>query len=194
MKRLIIAIDCDDVLVRTTQYIVDKYNEEYNTSVRLGSAHAPGNLEWSAGGEEVHRRIDSIQLSEAYGQLAPTAQAVDAVSELAGSHELHLITSRAKGIESVTQRMIDKYFSHCFTSVKHVGYGISKEATCRRVNAEVLIDDNLKHLLSAQTVGISNLLWFGHYPWQDRSVVPEGISVVSGWTQVVEHITRLSHE
>lgn len=193
MKRLVIAIDCDDVLVPCTEYLVHEYNRLFGTQISLGAAHVFTVDTWGAEREEVHRRLDAIQLSDEYAQIIPHAKAIGSVERLASSHELHMVTARPEVIMGVTQRMIDRYFPNCFTSVHHVGPTGNKGDECVALRADVLIDDSLKHLLGAQTAGIANLLWFGHYPWQDRSVVPGGISVVSGWTHVAERITRLSH-
>ncbi len=188
MKRLVIAIDCDDVLVASTRFIIDTYNKAYDTSVQLQSAHVSGNPDWQAERDEVHRRIRVIQLSEGYGQLAPSSQAIEAINQLAAQHEIHLVTARSQEIAAVTQQMVDLYFPNCFTSIEHTGFNTSKEKACLAIGAQLLVDDNLKHLLASQSVGVESLFWFGDYPWQDKSILPRGITATRSWPDVLKQV------
>lgn len=194
MKRLVIAVDCDDVLVASTKFLVEAYNQRYGTLVQLESAYLSGNPDWAAKREEVHRRINAIQLSDEYGSIAPSSEAIEAIGNLADNHELHLVTARAPKIKAVTDRMINDYFPDCFKSIEHVGFNTSKSQTCLNIGADILIDDNLKHLQEAKAADISHLLWFGDYQWQDRTAGAVGITVVRTWPEVADVVSRLSHE
>lgn len=191
-SRLIIAIDCDDVLVPSTHAIVDEYNRRYGTQVSYERSHETGNEEWGASRDQTKHRIHEIQLSEEYGAIEPFADAVDAVSRLAQQHELHLITARDGKLLDVTVTMIDKFFPNCFTSLEHVGFDGTKGDVCSRLNADALIDDNLKHLQHAQGCGVGTLLWFGGYPWNSGVDAPAGIVRSPDWDHARQYIEGLS--
>lgn len=194
MRRLVIAVDCDDVLLDSTAFIVGKYNEQYGAAVTLQEAHTPGNPDWGAERDEVYRRIDAIQLSREYGALAPTDEVITGVRELAAHHELHLVTARSEAVMSVTKRMIEQYFPGCFTSIEHVGQLRAKSEICCAINADVLIDDNIKHLHDAAENGIDHLLWFGNYPWQVALEAPIGVARCRDWQEAQQEIQRLAGE
>lgn len=193
MKRLVIAIDCDDVLMPCTEYLVHEYNRLYGTQISLEAAHVFSVETMGADREEVHRRLNEIQLSDGYAQVVPYTEAIESVKRLARSHELHMITARPEGIMGVTQRMIEKYFPGYFTSVRHVGPTGSKGDECAALRADVLIDDNIRHLVSAKACGTAIRLWFGHYPWHTE--VPEpGIVTArcNDWAEVEAVIAQSS--
>lgn len=66
MKRLVIAIDCDDMLVSGTEHVISSYNKTYGTQVRIEHAHQSDNPEWETDRDEVFRRIHAIQQSDEY--------------------------------------------------------------------------------------------------------------------------------
>ena len=142
MRQLVIAVDCDDVLVPSTQKIVALYNQQYGTSV-------------------------------------PFDDAIRCCRELARNHELHLVTARPGRIMHTTLAMLEKYFPGVFTEIEHVGLDGSKGEVCQRLKADVLIDDNYKHLVSARECGVDSLVWFGDYPWQTQVDASGGGNEVS---------------
>ena len=169
MARLVIAIDCDDVLVPGTEHTVMMYNRRWGTRVSLDQAHNANAVEWATDKEDIRRRIDDIYLSDEYAKMEPYREAVEAVNRLARNYELHMVTARPESIKNVTERMVEKYFPGCFSSVRHVGFYGSKGDICEAVKAGILVDDNLRHLINAKECGVETLIWFGNYPWQTEA-------------------------
>ena len=193
MKRLVIAIDCDDVLVPATEFLVQSYNSQYGTAVKLEDAHLSGNSQWMAPREEVFSRLHSIQMTPEYAAIAPTIQAQQAVKRLSERHELHLVTARNQLVMDVTMQMLETYYSECFVSVEHVGADKPKGDVCKAVAADVMIDDNVQHLISAQECGVEHLLWFGSYSWQRiDDEAPAGAVKCADWEQVEAEIGRIA--
>lgn len=188
-RRLVIAIDCDDVLINATEYLVDTYNSRYGTSVRLLHAHQSRNVEWEANRVEVFRRIVDIQQSEEYAAIAPHESTVEVIHRIARDHELHLVTARLNEVMPVTVKMINTYFEGCFTSIEHVGPDRPKGEICKSIGANVMIDDNLHHLESADAHGVEYVIWFGDYPWQ-LEIDHRDLNVArcGDWKQVEEEL------
>lgn len=192
MKRLVIAIDCDEVLVPGAAVVVKVYNSRYGTSVKFEEAYEPNNPDWRADREEVLRRFADIQLASECAETPPFDDAVEACRRLAESHELHLVTARETTAMPATMAMIHQYFPDVFTEIEHVGDGGNKGDICRRLYADVLIDDSLKHLESARACGVANLLWFGDYPWNKSDTIPEGVLRCVNWSAVEKEIDRIA--
>lgn len=191
MQKLVIAIDCDDVLVPSTETIVDLYNKRFGTNVTYARAHQSGNEEWGASRDETERRIHEVQLSDEYAEIIPFPEAVSSVRQLAeAGHELHMVTARDSKLLRVTETMLEKYFDDgVLTTLEHVGFGGTKGDICKKLGADVLIDDNLKHLEYAAGCGVGLLLWFGRYPWQgDTGTTTVGIKRCGDWREVTEEI------
>lgn len=167
-RRLVVAVDCDDVLVHASEYLVDTYNALYGTNVRLAHAHQSNNSEWEADRDEVFKRLTAIQRSAEFAGIAPPERTIAAVHRIARKHELHLVTARLEEVMPVTVEMIDRYFPGCFQTIEHVGPDRPKGEVCKSIGADVMIDDNYHHLESASTSGVKKLIWFGDYPWQHK--------------------------
>lgn len=196
MKRLIISVDCDDVLVPSTEYIVRAYNQRYGTDVRLETAHShkTNDDQWGADKMETMRRIHEIQLTPEYASTAPFDEAVRSCRQLARWHKLHLITARADNLMSVTVDMLDQYFPGVFDRIEHLGIDGDKGEMCREIGAEVLVDDNKKHLIDARNHEVDGLIWFGDYPWQSAGASSDLDKIVRclDWISVEKEVERFA--
>lgn len=194
VKRLVIAIDCDDVLIATTEYIVEKYNRQYATAVTLDRSHDHDNTQWGVeDGDELWLRFSEIQSSSEYAKILPDQEALRVVKRLAEDHELHLVTARDESIEHTTEMMLSKYLPGCFSSMEHVGRGRSKGEVCVRLKADILIDDSLRNLQSALEHGLrpGGAIHFGDYAWNQAKILPAGVVACKNWSEVVERIESI---
>lgn len=192
MKRLTIAVDCDDVLVPSTEFIVDRYNELYGTRVSLAGAHTSQNPAWEASREEAIERVHAIQHSIEYGGLAPYTQAVEACQRLSRRYDLHLVTARPASILAVTSQMLERYFPGVFKEIMHIGPDGDKGTICQALAADVLIDDNIKHLQSARDCAVTSCVWYGDYPWQQPSSDTQWALRCRDWGVVEREIERIA--
>ena len=76
MRRLVIAIDCDDVLVHTTPFFVDAYNSKYGTNVQLSEAHTESYEIWKADRALLEERLSGLMDTDAYRLLALAKDAI----------------------------------------------------------------------------------------------------------------------
>ena len=193
-RRLVIAIDCDDVLVPSTEQIVQMYNGRFSTRVTLSNAHSSKNPEWGTDRDTARSRIHDIQLTKEYGETPPFRDAVEVVNKLAKAHDLHLVTARPGHTMPITMVMLEQYFPGAFSEIEHVGLDGNKGAVCQRLAADFLIDDNLKHLVTAKECGTENLIWFGDYVWQQTKELDALSSEVVrclNWNEVEKEIDRV---
>jgi 5'(3')-deoxyribonucleotidase len=181
-------------LVPGTERTVTLYNQIWNTRVPLEQAHNPNAAEWGATSVETHsRRINDIYLTKEYAKVAPYQDAVEAIKRLAQQHELHLVTARPETLEGVTERMIEQYFTGCFSSICHIGFYGSKGDICLAVGADVLIDDNVRHLDNARLSDVTRLIWFGDYPWNRLDTSGQDVVRCLDWSSVEKEIERIAN-
>lgn len=204
MKRLVLAFDCDDVLVQTSGVIVEKYNELYGTSVALDAYYRKGDTWQSNSHDEALLRLDGILRDGVIDEIAPDIEVVRAIEQLATIHELHLVTGRQEYMEPATIRLLDAYFPGCFTSVEHTNYVVvanstyrrrSKGEVCKQIGANVLIDDHIVHCDSVLAAGVSEVIVFGDYPWNNSFELPTGMRRCLRWFGdggVVKEIERIA--
>lgn len=173
------------------RHIVDQYNTLYGTSVSYERAYERGD-HWKAPHDLAIERIHSIQLSEGYGNIKPFNDAVVIVSELAKHHTLHLVTARDRKLLGITVAMVERYFRNCFASLNHLGVDGDKGDVCRKLNADLLVDDNLRHLRRALDSGIERCVWFGDYPWNPKHESHDNLYVAGNWREVKDVINGIA--
>lgn len=196
-KQLVIAVDCDDVLVATTPYFINAYNALYGTSVALKDSHTTDDYKiWDANRELQVQRLDELTRTEEYKALGPTADESEILNRLAEYHELHLITARRPDEYELTEAMINRDLPDVFESLEFVGWTGSKGEVCKRIGADILIDDSIRHLHDALTWGLpkGHAILFGDYPWNDVDPATlKGIRRCLTWQEVEEAVSEIAN-
>jgi 5'(3')-deoxyribonucleotidase len=194
MKKLVIAVDCDDVLVGTFPVIIDDYNRRHGTYITLADAYSDDLNVWGVkSDDEAIHRVFQLWRDNGYEDLLPVHQAVEVLNELKQRHELHLITGRADFLQEGTRRWIEKNLPNIFASMEFTNYIVptiethisrSKLEVCKAIGADVLIDDHFHHAQQVAAGDVTVLL-FGDYPWNRvEGSLPTGIVRVKDWQAV----------
>lgn len=200
-RRLVIAIDCDDVLLPTATAIIEDYNARFATALKLEHMYTPARMEtWGTDNADVAiERVNEFLRSKEHATLAPHPEAVDAIKQLAAEHELHLITGRADFLQDVTQAMLDAYFPGCFTSVEHTNFIVSSTDTavkrtkgevCQAICADILIDDHVVHGKSGLECGLEKIIVFGDFPWNRNEELDKGMVRCHDWPGVLSEVEK----
>lgn len=198
MKRLVIAIDCDDVLIPTAPEIIKAYNHEYGTTLDVADFYSRDPSKWGVDDiAQASARVGKYLLSDAHAAIAPTDEAVRAVSHLAKHHELHLVTGRSRALRQLTVAMVEKYFSDCFASIELTDFyddahRRTKGDVCQSIGADILVDDHLEHIESVLAVGMKEVIVFGEYPWNQSSTMPQGAKRCKDWVEVTAEVDKLA--
>lgn len=194
MKRLVIAVDCDDVLVRSTPFFIKAYNRTYGTNVVVEKPeHYSNSLHWGVDRDIFDARLGELMRTDEYKTLRPSEDEVSVLTKLSKHHELHVVTARPPTERQHTQEMLDKYLPGVFTSLELVGFHGSKGEVAKRIHADVMIDDSLNHLESAieQGLPLGGALLFGDYAWSAKDI-PKGMVRCFSWKEVEREIERLA--
>lgn len=197
-KRLVIAVDCDDVLMPTAERIVTAYNRDYGTHLQLEHFYSPATLDtWGTDNDQVAiERVGRFLRSSEFAGLEPYPEAILAIQKFAANHELHLVTGRPDYLEPVTRKTLDQYFPGCFMSVEHTSYyegknKRSKGEVCAKLNADVLVDDHIAHGMSVLESGLQAVIVFGQYAWNQGNILP-GMTRCADWLFVESEIDRIA--
>lgn len=195
MRRLIIAVDCDDVLVLTTPFFVDAYNKKYGTNIALADALSADPAIWGAEEPVVVSRWQELTQTDEYEALSPDPREAAILKELAKHHELHLITARNAHERAATQKMLDQKLEGVFNSMEFVGWGGSKGEVCQRIGADVLVDDKASNLYDAIQQGTpkDGALLFGDYVWTRDDNKDTPFVHCKDWPSVKKKIEELAN-
>jgi len=183
MKKKIIAVDCDDVLVETGQRLLDHYNQLHGTAIT-------GYTEiWQAVSTEATKMSrDTYIDSDEYMASQPTQDAMRVLRELNEQHELHIVTGRPSFMQDVTLAWLERHLPGIFKTVIFTDFfkdsgGRSKADVCAEIGADYLVDDHIHHCQAVAKRGVHALL-FGSYPWNQDFEATEMIQRVAGWAEV----------
>jgi FMN phosphatase YigB (HAD superfamily) len=199
MRRLVIAIDCDDVLVSTGEMTIAAYNRKYGTKLTPEFYYDKATLAtWGTDDDSLAiERVMEYERSPEYALIRPVQETVDVVNRLAALHELHLVTGRPDHLEEVTLGMLERYFSGCFTSVEHTNFYNEKKRTkgevCKLLGADILIDDHIGHGESVLVNGMKEVIIFGDYPWNRHQALSAGMVRCFDWLGVEREINRIAN-
>ncbi len=204
MRRLRIAVDVDDVLAENAAGIVAFSNQRWGTHLTVDDYDEHWAKMWQVDNAEVERRtaeIVSTSLSAGYGHIGG---ALEVLERLAQHHHLMIATSRCLQVKGDTIAWIDEHFPGIFASTAVYFSGIWDELTndshratkaelMTQINADVLIDDQLKHCQAVAAHG-RNALLFGDYAWNQAAVLPAGVVRCTNWYDVEVAIERLASD
>ena len=204
MKRLVIAIDCDDVLVDTAQDLLQFYNQKYGTSLDETNFYAtdvdPVRFGVATFHEVIERFSERFLMLE-HLEIAPSQSTIEAIQRIASAHELHIITGRSSAMERATLAMVNKYFKGCFTTIEHTNYITAdkhavkrtKGEVCRQIGADVLIDDYIEHVRNVIAAGVPHAIIFGDFDWGKRGSLPDNTKRCVSWREVEAEIERIAY-
>ena len=204
MRRLRIAVDVDDVLAENAAGVVAFSNQRWGTNLTVDDYDEHWAKMWQVDNAEVERRtaeIVSTSLSAGYGHIGG---ALEVLERLAQHHHLMIATSRCLQVKGDTIAWIDEHFPGIFASTAVYFSGIWDELTndshratkaelMTQINADVLIDDQLKHCQAVAAHG-RNALLFGDYAWNQAATLPAGVVRCANWYEVEVAIERLASD
>jgi len=190
MKKPIIAVDCDDVLVSTADQLLDYYYRAHG--IHLSSY----NELWQKLSSEATRTARDTYLdSEEFLQSPAIANAVEVLRKLNSKYELHIVTGRPSFMQDVTLSWLQKHLPDIFESVIFTNSFVdktnpayqTKADVCQQIGAHFLIDDHMQHCEVVSRVGIQAVL-FGQYPWNQVDRLPNGIVRCKDWQAVADYL------
>lgn len=193
----IIAVDIDDVLKESSQAIVEYSNEKWGTNLTIEDYTENWGEAWGVDADEYARRAREIHSSKVLVIGQPFNETRRVLKRLSQDYRLVITTSREMVISTDTQEWIEQNFEGIFTDIhfagiwdgKRSGAAIAAKATkaslLKKIGANYLIDDQVKHCFAAANEGIVSLL-FGNYAWNRHVEVPDHVFRVEDWKAVEE--------
>ncbi|HSW78446.1 MAG TPA: hypothetical protein VLF88_00290 [Candidatus Babeliales bacterium] len=189
----IIAVDIDEVLTPHFQDLIDWYNKQYGTRLTLANNHPKTPEGWGTESiEEAVKRVQEFFDTEQFRQSEPFNEAKNAAKQLSQKYDLVIITARDTIVEKITRDWISKHFPELFSDVHFAAmYSLDNRAKpkseiAKMIGVDYLIDDSLEHITSSAAEGIKGLL-FGEYPWNQVGELPEGVTRVKDWPEILEY-------
>jgi len=195
MGKPIIAVDIDDVLAAEAAFIVAYSNKRWGHALAVTDYQEFWEAMWDVDHEEAERRAVELHQPGIEGSYEPIQGARDALARLHQKFELVTVTSRRELVRSETLDWLKKHLGDVFSRVlfsgiwdggKRGAHKLTKTEILQSIGAQFLIDDQLKHCLSAAEAGINAVL-FGDYPWNQSDSLAVRVARCSDWKAVLDY-------
>lgn len=190
-----IAVDIDDVLALSAQELVAFSNKRWGTRLAVTDYDEHWANMWQVSIEEVRKRTQEFYDAKLVATYSPQDGGEEVLRYLSTRYKLVVATARSSELEKETLAWIQEHYGNLFSEVHHAtiwnsitmeGYSATKTELCKQIGADYLIDDQLKHCLSAHEAGIHAIL-FGDYTWNQKPDLPSGIYRAKNWAMVKEY-------
>ncbi len=190
-----IAIDIDDVLSSSAASFVEWSNSKYGTHLKPEDYQEHWAEMWKIELEEEKKRTEEFHLSDRVSVYEAMFDARKTLEKLKERFNLTILTSRRRVLEKLTQEWIEKHYPSIFDNCVYCGFydtgdigglHLTKAELAQSLKVDYLIDDQLKHVSAAASVGIKGLL-FGEYAWNKTDQLPDGVSRVKNWEEVLKY-------
>lgn len=190
-----IAVDLDDVLSANAEGFVKFSNERWGTNLRPEDFHEDLITLWGVDLDTVGKRMLEYCEAEIVREYGYFAESLPILERLKKRYRLILVTSRRKVLMQATADWVNQYVPDIFESIHHAGifdslahgaHKLTKAEVLQDLEANYLIDDQLKHCVAAAKIGIPSLL-FGEYEWNKATDLPKNVTRVKNWADVAEY-------
>lgn len=203
MRRLRIAVDIDDVLAENAIGFVTFSNERWGTRLSVDDYNEHWSEMWRIDSEEAERRAHIFHDSGVIRGYAHIGGAEEVLRNMSRVHHLMITTSRRLQVQSDTLLWIEEhfpgifassavYFSGLWDTVHEGSHKLTKTELITQINADVLIDDQLKHCLAVSETG-RNAILFGDYTWNRADSLPDKVVRCHSWSEVEVEIERIAN-
>jgi uncharacterized HAD superfamily protein len=200
MTRQAIAIDIDDVIADQAEAFIAYSNEKFKLSYTVDDYTEHWMELWNVDLDEVERRAREYHSSGIFLAFNHKPSALPVLKRLKTRYDLVLVTSRRAQVQEETLEWVNEHFPDIFTDVIFAGFydkldkgrwHLTKADICKEIDAQFLIDDQLKHCIGAAEAGIQTIL-FGDYPWNQLGELPKNVSRCKDWDEVEKYFAGQS--
>lgn len=187
----IIAVDIDDVLAEHIEAFIAFSNKNYGSKFTQEDYLEQWVDLWEISYEEVVERARNFHIPETIGGFGVINDAEYVLNKLKSRYDLVVVTARPKQAIEHTPEWIERNFPRVFTDIHFVpiwdpGPKATKAEICRKIGADYLIDDLIRHCNLAAEVGVQPIL-FNRIKWKQPEELHSGIKVVENWREVLEY-------
>ena len=199
-KRRIIAVDIDDVLSETAKGFISWSNQQYGLDLTVDDYDEDWGAVWGVDVDERERRAAYLLKSSMIRELDCVEAARSVLKKLSKSYELVIITSRRSVIKGATIEWVNKCYPGIFSdkainfagmwdNITDQSIHITKSGVATKLGVDFLIEDQLKHCISAAEHGIKALL-MGDCKWNQCDNLPKDVTRVKNWVEVERYFSE----
>lgn len=204
MRQPTIAVDIDDVLTHSAEFIIEFSNATWGTTLTLNEFDEDWRKMWGIepGDEaEMHRRSLEIRAA-GFKDVLPRSGAERVLGLLQHKARVVAVTSRRRVIEPETREWIEQHLGNVVEEIHFAGIFdddnekltthehrivATKHDVLSVVKPDYFMDDQLKHCEAALKLGIKTIV-FGDYAWnRNTDIESRGATRCTSWDEVEKY-------
>lgn len=198
-KKPVIAVDIDDVLALSVDRFIEWSNSRFGTSLTFDQYVEDWSELWGISQIETTERVNQMYREGLPARYSRVDESVNVLNNLKPDYQLIVATARRSAEHMLTRDWIKKHYPAVFEDVHFAGIWDeiteqspkkTKARLCEQLGVDYLIDDQVKHCLGANSVGVKALL-YGNYPWNSYIDLPQNIQRVSSWKEIENYFGKL---
>lgn len=199
MNKPTIAVDIDDVLALSVDKFIEWSNDKFGTNIKFEDYIEDWSELWGISQAETTERVNQMYGEGLPAKYSHIEEAVEVLNKLKADYELVVATARRSAEHMVSRDWIKKHYPAVFKDIHFAGIWDeiteqspqkTKAKLCQELGVDYLIDDQVKHCIGVDEIGVKALL-YGDYPWNKHIELPEGIKRVHNWKEVEDYFEGL---
>jgi 5'(3')-deoxyribonucleotidase len=188
----VIAVDIDEVVFPMVDDLIAYIEKEHSVRITPEEFKTYRLEDIWPGGPVEGANVFQAYASQYGIEVAPIKGAAEALGKLSLKHDIIVMTSRDIVAEEKTRNWLGRHFPEVFKNVHMLGNKYDsvtyreKAEVCKELGVYCLIDDSLRPVLETNDAGVKALL-FGDYSWNQAEKLPDGVTRVKNWQEVLEY-------
>lgn len=190
MKKRVIALDIDDVLINFNESLRKFHNARYGTSYeRIDIVSFELSGLWKCTRSEMVRRVMEHYHSKEHEAIEVIDGVPDVLLRYKKKFTYVCITARPESVRAHTLPILERYFPKLIKSAHFLGHlelgsahCKSKAEVCHEIGAMLLVEDSLHNAEVAAHAGVRVLLI--DTPWNQQAQLHPFITRVARWAEI----------
>jgi len=191
-----IAVDVDDTMIDTIGSLILFHNDRYGTKLKQEDFYSCWYREvWGGSKEEEIKKLNDFYKSSYFDGIIPISDSQKILISLVKKDvEFQAVTGRVYDLIEKTRICIKRYYPSIFSGIYHTnsygltGVKIKKSEVCKKLNVDLLIDDDMNHVIDCTNEGIPVLVF--NKPW-NQGTLPEKALRMNSWEELPDLIHQL---
>ena len=189
-----IVVDIDEVLADSLHAMLKWYNQKYHTNFEWKKCYTYKlwNV-FNTSKEENALRFNKFFEECNLETIRPVEGSQEGIDRIHKIANIHVVTGRNDGQIEYTKSWLKKHFHEKFSSIEFTSHyytekPVKKSEVCKRLNAKIIIEDDLEHAIDCANHGVKVILL--NRPW-NQTAENKDIIRVDSWEEIVKTIGKL---
>lgn len=192
-----IAVDLDDTILNNITNLILFFNSVYGRNLKKEQFFSCLYRQvWGGTKEEEQEILRNFCESKYFSEILPIKGSQRMMNVLKkNGHNLVVVTGRVYSLTKKTEDWVGKFFPNVFSDIYHTnsygesGLRIKKSDMCKKLNMDLIIDDDFNHVVDCTNADIPVLVY--STPWNQNEFPKKALRLNEWNDEALELISKL---